>query len=284
MDKKQYRPRLSEWEVSILDHIRNHPEANKSETVYVDRTYNEGELWFVLPDAHYPFHDEKLMQRVFKCIDDNKPSGIVINGDWLDLFCLGSYNADSLGLLRNISLTDEYESGLDGIKCLNDAAPTAKKVFIYGNHEDRYFRTLNSRDNAKYGEELQRPEKALKLEKYGFKVYTNWKDDYYTVGDLDVMHGFYTNIHTAAKHLSAHGRSVMFGHTHRVQTYFTSHEAAFNVGCLADIRHKAFGYMPRMQRENWSQGFASITVHGGKSYVTMITVRNGRFLFNGKFY
>ena len=81
-----------------------------------------------------------------------------------------------------------------------------------------------------------------------------------------------------------HGRSVMFGHTHRVQTHFTAHEAAFNIGCLADIPNRAFGYMPRMQRENWSNGLAAIRVVDGRSYVEMITVRNGKFIFNGKVY
>ena len=42
--------------------------------------------------------------------------------------------------------------------------------------------------------------------------------------------------------------------------------------------------MPRMQKENWSNSFAAIRVIGGKSYVEMITIRNNKFIFNGKVY
>lgn len=278
--------RATPEEKNLLKHLRGtYKERIKTKIVEQKVIQNEGELWFVLPDAHYPYHNKELMQKVFKMIKDNNPAGVVISGDWLDLFTLGSYNANSLGLLRDITLTEEYESGLKGIQELEKVlSQDAKRVFIWGNHEDRYFRVLNSKDNAKFGDELQHPNTALKLKHYGYEVLENWKDDFYTVGDLDIMHGMYTSVHVAKKHLEMHGRSVMFGHTHRVQTHFTAHEAAFNIGCLADLSNKAFGYMPRMQRENWSNGLAAIHVIDGKSYVTMITLRNNKLIFNGKVY
>ncbi|MEM9076288.1 MAG: hypothetical protein AAGC43_04575 [Bacteroidota bacterium] len=277
--------RVTPTEKGIVETIRESTREVIVDKEVIHKIYNEGELWFVLPDAHYPYQDKKLMRKVFQMIEDNEVTGVVISGDWLDLYPLGSYNSMSVGLLKNVDLTKEYKAGLQGIKDLEAVlSPEAKKVFIWGNHEDRYFRTLNSRDNAKFGSELSHPNDALELELRGWEVLENWKDDFYTVGDLDIMHGMFTNIHVAKKHLEAHGRSVMFGHTHRVQTHFTAHEGAFNIGCLADITHPAFGYMPRMQRENWSQGLAGIHVVNGKSYVTMITVRDGKFIFNGKVY
>lgn len=284
MDKQEFRPRLSKTEFDLIELVRSIPDKEPIlETKQV--TYNEGKLWFVLPDPHYPYQNEPLMQKVFKCISDNIVEGVCISGDWLDLFTLGSYNADSLGLLKGVTLTEEYASGLKGIEQLEQAlGRESKRVFIWGNHEDRYLRELNKRDISKYGDELRNPNDALRLNLYGYEVLTNWKDDFYTIGDLDVMHGIYCNIHTASKHLQMHNRSVMFGHTHRVQTHFTAHEGAFNIGCLADIPNRAFNYMPRMQKENWSNGFAAINVIKGKSYVTMITVRNGKFIFNGKIY
>jgi predicted phosphodiesterase len=278
--------RLTKAELEVLEGVRAiNKKASSPKVVKKFLSHNEGKLWFVLPDAHYPYQNEKLMQKVFKCISDNDVTGVCISGDWLDLFTLGSYNADSLGLLRNITLTEEYAAGLKGIQDLEQALPAeATRAFIFGNHEDRYFREMYKRDISKYGEELQNPADALHLKQYGYEVLTNWKDDFYTIGDLDVMHGIYCNIHTAKKHLEMHGRSVMFGHTHRVQTHFTAHEAAFNIGCLADIPNAAFNYMPRMQKENWSNSFSAVRVIGGKSYVEMITVRNDKFIFNGKIY
>ena len=284
-EKRTERLRLTPKEHGLITDIRA---LSKSDIIKKTTKYfnaNDGELWFVLPDAHYPYQNERLMQKVFRCISDNEVAGVVISGDWLDLFTLGSYNIDSLGLLRNITLTEEYEAGLKGLKQLEQALPEdAERAFIWGNHEDRYFREMNRRDISKYGDELQNPNDALYLEAYGYDILTNWKDDFYTVGDLDIMHGVYCNIHTAKKHLEMHGRSVMFGHTHRVQTHYTAHEAAFNIGCLADIKNNAFNYMPRMQKENWSNSFAGIRVINGKAFVEMITVRNDKFIFNGKLY
>lgn len=276
--------RLTQRETELIDSIREMNDK-PADVIYQDKTYNDGELWFVLPDVHYPFQDEALMRKVRQCIADNVPHGVVLAGDWLDLYTLGSYNTNSLENLRNITLSQEYDAGLKGIKDLEKVlTPDAKRVYIWGNHEDRYFRQMKHADTGKFGGELKNPNDALRLKEYGYEVLTDWKDDFYTVGDLDIMHGVFTSVHVAKKHLEAHGRSVMFGHTHRVQTHFTAHEGAFNIGTLADIKHKAFSYMPRMQRENWSQGFAAITVIGGKAYVTMITVRNNKFIFNGKVY
>jgi len=280
--------RVTDSEQRILDSLRQLTQNSSqpdTKIKYVTQPNNEGDLYFILPDAHYPFQDEELMQKVFQCIADNPPAGVCISGDWLDLFTLGSYNEDSLGLLRDITLTEEYESGLAGIVALERVLPKdARRMFLYGNHEDRYFREMNKRDNGKYGNELQNPTQALKLEELGYEVKTNWKDDFFTIGDLDITHGVYCNIHTAKKHLDMHGNNIMFGHTHRVQTYFTKHNAAFNIGCLADINHKGFGYMPRMQREVWSQVFGVTRVIDGKSYSEVIPVRSGSFTFNGKVY
>ena len=177
--------RLTPEEKKMISSYRNFTQSTTESQVniqYIERVHNEGELWFVLPDAHYPFQDEALLRKVRNCIKDNTPDGVVLSGDWLDLFTLGSYNADSLGLLRDITLSDEYKSGFDGIKALDKVlTPGCKKVFIYGNHEDRYFRELMKRDNGKYGGELKNPSDALKLDKYGYEVLTNWKDDFFTI-------------------------------------------------------------------------------------------------------
>jgi len=257
----------------------------KEQITYKTVQYNEGELYFILPDAHYPFENKVLMDKIFNCIGKNKVAGVCISGDWLDLFTLGSYNADSLELLKNITLTEEYVAGLQGIKDLESVlSKNAKRSYLFGNHEDRFFREIMKRDNGKYGNTLQNPVDALELVKYNYDVKTNWKDDFFTIGDIDITHGVYTNIHSAHKHLQMHGRSIIFGHTHRIQTYYTSHEASFNIGCLCDIHNKAFNYMPRMQKEIWSNGFAVVNVIDGKSFVEVITVRNNGFIFRGKKY
>jgi predicted phosphodiesterase len=213
--------------------------------------------------------------------------GICLAGDYLDLYTLGSYNSMSLGLLEGIDLGYEYEDGLNGLIELQSALPDGcKKLFLYGNHEDRYFRTMNSRDHKKFGSALRDPIEALRLQENGWQVKTNWKDDFFTLGEhLDVCHGTYHNKHVAAKHLDQNGRSVMFGHTHRIQSFHLGNRAAFNIGGLFDIKNKAFGYMPRMTRRNWANGFAIVNIDNkGDFYTNQVTVWNDCFFVEGKKY
>ena len=93
--------------------------------------------------------------------------------------------------------------GLDDIdNALGKYKKSCKKYFLYGNHEDRYFREVAKGDKAKYGSALLNPTEALKLQKRGYEVKDNWKDDFFTLGEhLDIIHGIYCNVHSAKKHL-----------------------------------------------------------------------------------
>ena len=105
-----YRPRLTESEQQLLNDYRN-----KSKTI---------QKWLILPDVHRPFHNQILEKKILQLIKDLGSSlyGINIPGDYQDLYTLGSYNAESLGLLQGITLEDEYNDGLKGIKDLENAA------------------------------------------------------------------------------------------------------------------------------------------------------------------
>ena len=155
MTDKTERIRITPTEKALIEQIRyqsNSTSDCEPEIIYEYRTYNEGDLYFVLPDAHYPYQNEPLMQKVFQAISDTAPKGVVISGDWLDLYTLGSYNAESLKNLRNVDLTQEYMAGLKGIEDLEKVLPTdARRCFLWGNHEDRYFREISKKDNSKYG-------------------------------------------------------------------------------------------------------------------------------------
>lgn len=304
MISKEFRPRLGQVETKeqevigriLASKIRELGVTKSLELLSPLSTLSEktaymytGQKWLVLSDVHRPFHSKKLWDKVLKLVKDMGSSlyGIVLAGDYLDLYTLGSYNTMSLGLLEGIDLGFEYEDGLNGLIELQSALPKGcKKLFLYGNHEDRYFRTMNSRDHKKFGSALRDPIEALLLHENGWQVKTNWKDDFFTLGDhLDVCHGTYHNKHVAAKHLDQNGRSVMFGHTHRIQSFHLGNKAAFNIGGLFDIKDKAFGYMPRMSRRNWANGFAIVHIDdNGEFHTNQVTVWNDSFFAEGRKY
>jgi len=245
--------------------------------------------WIVLTDVHRPFHNKVIWAKVLRLINHMGTDlhGIILGGDYLDLFTLSSHNAGSMGALTGMTLQDEYLDGLLGIDEIEQASHKGLvKKFLYGNHEDRYFRHVNEKDNAKYGGALINPVDALMLEKKGWETKTNWKDDYFTLGDnLDVIHGIYTSVHSAKVHLDKTEHSVMFGHTHRFQSYHSGDKAAFNIGGLYDMNSKGFKYMPRFQRNVWANGFAMVYVDdNGQYYANPIKIVNDKFIVDGKLY
>jgi predicted phosphodiesterase len=245
------------------------------------------ERWLLLYDIHSPFHNVPLLGQVLKAIKHLKPYGIILGGDFLDMYTLGKYNENSLRLLRDLTLTMEYNRGRELLKQIDRSLPKGcKKVYMYGNHEDRYFRHLDKGDNAKYGSELLSPTEALKLREHGYTVYEDWKEDAHILGDhLEVIHGLYTNVHAAKNHLDKFQGSVIFGHTHRVQSHLAGKRGSWSVGTLADISNKAFRYAPRPQRLGWMNGFADVNIdHNGFHYVTPIQAYRNHFIIDGRAY
>jgi predicted phosphodiesterase len=276
-----YRPKIKVHSDADVENWKRIINAKRSQDKSLQR-------WIVISDVHRPFHNQTLWNKLLQLINDMGSSlyGIVIAGDYLDLYTLGSYNNESLANLSNITLQDEYIDGLQGIDEINSAFKGAKKLFLFGNHEDRYFRHIKEKDNAKYGGALINPVEALYLHERGWITKTDWQSDYFTLGKhLDIVHGVYTSIHAAKAHLDKTQHSVMFGHTHRVQCFHQGNRAAFNIGGLYDIKSKGFNYMPRFQRQLWANGFALVNLtDNGDFYVEQVNVWADKFLANGKMY
>lgn len=245
------------------------------------------ETWIVISDVHIPFQSKPLVAKVCKLIKQIRPHGIVIAGDFLDLYSLSRHHADSLRQLRNVTLSDEYRAGQEVIIDLERALPKgAKRSFLFGNHEDNYWRELDRGDRGKLGNEIRSPTEALKLRERGYDVQEQWKEASVTLGDhLDVTHGIWTGIHTAKKALDDWQGSVMFGHSHRMQTHYAGKRAAFNIGGLYDATSSGFHYMARTQRARWTNGFALVDINShGDYWTTTVPCYGDHFVVDGRMY
>lgn len=252
----------------------------------------------ILPDIHRPFHNKFLWDKILDFIQWLGPQlkTLILSGDFLDLYTLGSYNADSLGLLtahatidgkRIMDLDEEYKDGRKGIAELESVLPEGcKKVYLYGNHEDRYFREINKGDKSKYGAALKSPTEALLLKENGWEVYHSWQEDSYDItDDLEVIHGIFCNIHTAKKHVDEFDNSIIFGHTHRFQTFgSTGGKSGYNIGWLGDQDHKVFRYMYKKARyKKWQNGFCLVGHdEEGSRFVEPIACRDNKFFYAGQ--
>jgi len=245
------------------------------------------QTFLVLPDVHVPFQNDRLIEKICKLAVDIRPDGVVFLGDFLDLFSLSKYAEDSLYQLRDVTLTEEYTIGRKVLKTFLSAIPRgARKVYLYGNHEDRFFRELEKKDHAKYGKELTSPEEALRLAEQKFEVVTDWKSGSVLLGShLELIHGTFHGVHCAKSHLDALEGSVMMGHSHRFQIYVTGRRGSYNIGFLGDKASDGFAYAPRAVRQKWVNGFAVVYVLDDGSFLpSCVQCWNDSFVFNGKLY
>lgn len=240
--------------------------------------------YLILPDVHSPFENKTLINKICKLALDVKFYGLVFCGDFADMFSLSSYAENSLKKLKDISQEYEHRKGRELIAKITGAVSPKEKHFLYGNHEHRYFKTLEKGDNSKLA--IKHPTEEFRLGELGYKVYENWTEDAVKIGPhLEVVHGLNIGVHTAKKTLDDYQGSVIFGHSHRVQSHIEAKRGAWNIGCLCDISHEAFFYMPRVQRARWTNAFAIVDLFDDGTFsVQTVQAWQDRFVAEGKVY
>lgn len=243
------------------------------------------QMWVVIGCVHRPFHNTALWYNFLQFLNHNsgKITGIIINGDYLDLRSLSTHEE---WIPQGIDLSMEYSDGLEGIEEIELALSNdVDKVFHYGNHEDRFLR--NKKDIRKYGSSLPSPREALQLDEKGWKVVEDWKDGYTKLGnDLEVFHGEYVGMNAAKQHLEAMPEvSCLFNHTHRFQSYSHNKQTAYNVGWMGDANHDVFKYMMRRSKYRWTNGFGVVYLdEKGNHYVNPVKSEDNRIFFEGKLF
>tara|TARA_R110002012_G_C11605414_1_gene607692 strand:- start:384 stop:1244 length:861 start_codon:yes stop_codon:yes gene_type:complete len=280
------RYRLKADEEALLLNYRKH--KDKGNAYYEEeKNYNKSGIHIVSGCHHVPAHNKKLFNGLLSLCEDlqNEIVGFHLIGDFLDM---GSISRHSSGMQSKTTLTKEYKEGNKALNAIDQVLnEEVDKTYIWGNHEDWYNQHLSKIDNAKLGRGvIKSPTEALRLKERKYDVYEDWKEDKVTIGKhLELIHGIYCNVHAAKKHIDVFRNSVMFAHTHRVQTFIEGNVAGFNIGTMCDINNKAFSYASRAMKSKWNNGFAIVHIdNNGRYYVTQILAFNDAFYYNGKKY
>lgn len=245
-------------------------------------------MYIVIGCAHAPFHLQPAFKAVQQLLHDNKSDivGLVLDGDFLDMNSLSSHDKGRKPI-PGVTLDWEYKESeqlLDSL--LDPLASNIEKIYIFGNHEDRYHRYMSDIDNSKLGTSLKGPVAGLNLINKGFDIYENWKEDFVTLGHhLDVSHGEFFNVHSAKKHIDTYRRSILYYHTHRVQQYIEGAVGGYNGGSMADFTAPVFGYASRAMKNSWLNGFNAVHVdEQGFYHIQQIVCYNNSFVFGNKVY
>jgi len=238
----------------------------------------------VIPDQHFPIHDDKALAVVLRAIELVKPD-IFVNlgdvGEW-ESVSAWKYKGKKLPPLeyqlpiidREIELVNE---SLDDIDAVLDKVGCDKRYICAGNHDewlDAFVERYPYMDEYTF-------KKACKWDERGYKYLPYNKP--LKIGKLNFIHGAYATVYHAKKHLEAYGSNIIYGHVHDIQRHtLTKLDSgtigAWSMGCLKDMASEQNKWL-RGRLHNWAHAFGIITWFDkpkGNFQVETIQIVNGQ--------
>lgn len=245
-----------------------------------------------IPDSHIPFHCEEsfqLMLNVAKDVDrDIGISEINILGDFLDFFWVSLHPKGPATSSVKQSFKDEIYEGIQKLKLLRELFPKATINYIEGNHEFRLVRYLIAKCPELY--DLYSLPDILCFDEIGVNYFPFGKGQKVSClgTDLFMRHQPYNQGKNCAA-TTAHnkGISLLFGHTHRIQSYHLvrgdgTEVSVYSTGWLGDRTQPVFEYM---DTDDWGTGFTMTYAFSEKDWhVHQIHIKNGKAVYNGSLY
>jgi len=242
----------------------------------------------ILPDVHMTDKLPRDYQVVRRFIKDFKPHKVILLGDFMNVESLSAWDMDKKRLMegrRYLKEVDLANKELDYLQsCVKDK--TEGIYYLEGNHEWRVERYLDK--NPEMEGLLELPEK-LKLKERGIKwfPYLNQVRKPLKIGEMNFLHGLYTNQYHAKKHLMSLGCNICYGHKHESQTAMQNMAMqkvymAYGLGTLGD---KAPDYL-KGRPGNWINQFAIFEwdTNTGHFNLYPVNVIKNKFIWNGKLY
>lgn len=251
----------------------------------------------LLPDFHHPHHNKIAVNAVFKFIKWFKPHAVNIIGDGMNMDSVNHWKQErgNKKYFEGKRLLKEYEGfDKDILTTIEGIIPKGcEKTYMGGNHEDWVNALIDKNPQL---EGLVEPEIALHLAERNWEwiPFLNWTNSNNCIrgikryGKLLVIHGQYTNKYHAQKTAETFSKSVVYGHTHDIQSYTKvtvddnrDYHTAQSIGCLCE-RSPEFlrGGMNR-----WVNAFGVLYVREDGMYNLYVPIIiRGKFVFDGRLF
>ena len=247
----------------------------------------------VLPDQHFPIHDQRACDVVLEAIEIIKPE-IFINlgdvGEWDSVshwkykrqkrppmeYQMPITNADIEAVNKEI---DKFDKVLNKVKC-------EERYILTGNHDEWLDMFVAEHPILE----------ELDVNRYSFRNACRWADRGYKVyqynhplkiGKLTFIHGAYTTIYHARRTLDTYGCNIVYAHCHDVQRHTSTKLssgtiASWCMGCLKDMsRDKNRWLQGRLH--NWGHAFGEVNwFSNGDFNVKVHEIVNGKTILRGK--
>lgn len=242
----------------------------------------------IIPDCHVPDENKKAYKLMLKIAKDLKPNEIILLGDFADFFTISSHDKP-LGFNVVQFLQREVECVNFRLDELDRLFPTAKKVYIEGNHEYRLKRYIMSTAPQVFG--LIDCVSLFKLRERPNWTWVPYSPSqcYQVLGSkLRARHepvGKNSNT-TATKAMT----NIVFAHTHRIESSEVvaidqKRYRSFSVGWLGNKNAHSMQYVKN--HHQWSLGFGIVYVDEKSKLFYAETIQimdNISAVFNGRLY
>jgi len=235
-------------------------------------------------DIHYPYENKKAIKILFDIAKDVDPDYFIGIGDFLDMNMISVYSNNKPRRIENQTLHKDYEGFqkniLDPLE--NILKPDCKKVFIYGNHEDRINNYLDYYPTVRG---VIEPENNLELSDWKIIPYRQ----HYKLGNTIFTHGIYHNQFHAKKHLDTYGCNIIYGHLHTHQVYTRQTPVdndpitSMSLPCMCNLNPHYAKDLPN----KWENGFLVFYKDGKYQYNNVISIKGKsqpKTYFNGVLY
>jgi UDP-2,3-diacylglucosamine pyrophosphatase LpxH len=87
-----------------------------------------------LSDCHFPYEDKRAWQLTLQILEDIRPSTVFWGGDIVDCYAVSDFSRDPQ---RVLTLQDELDEAVNGMRQVRKLVPEASMYFLPGNHENR---------------------------------------------------------------------------------------------------------------------------------------------------
>lgn len=236
----------------------------------------------VIPDQHFPLHDQRAINVVLQGIELIKPD-IFINlgdvGEWESVSAWKWKGKKQPPLEYQLPIIDReikrVNEGIDQFDEVLDKVECKKRYICAGNHDE--WLTYGFCEKYPY------------MTDYTFLEACRWKERGYKylsynqplkIGKCTFIHGAYATTYHAKKHLEAYGENIVYGHTHDIQrhtlTKLGGTIGAWSMGCLKDMSAMKNKWL-RGRLHNWNHAFGIIDwFKNGDFKVEVIEIVKGK--------
>lgn len=235
-----------------------------------------------LADIHIPYNIN--LKPIFRFIFDFKPDVIVLMGDIHDWTPAATWIANQGLSLKIETIRECYEQLHEVVLIpLKQVAPKAQIKYLCGNHEDWLTQAMALNKNGIGYWGLHENIKIKNIEILPPNV------PYRPCSNLVYIHGTYVNEYHAKKTVLAYHTSVLYGHTHDVQSHTVVSPVdvkhfykGASIGCLCNLNPHYMKNRPN----KWVHGFNFCYIDEKTDFFNDVQVYiiNGGFWANGKYY